>query len=102
MNSPYYSLKQGDVIYVSANKTKEKTSRLDPNMPIYISVASIVVTILALVFKKIIYYKMSAQSQENKYSNEEINVNELIKPYFLKWPWFVICAILAVVISFFR
>ncbi|AMR41631.1 polysaccharide biosynthesis/export family protein [Elizabethkingia anophelis] len=52
MESPYYNLKQGDVIYVSANKTKEKTSRLDPNMPIYISVASIVVTILALVFKK--------------------------------------------------
>ncbi|MCT3764164.1 polysaccharide biosynthesis/export family protein [Elizabethkingia anophelis] len=52
MDSPYYNLKQGDVIYVSANRTKEKTSRLDPNMPIYISVASIVVTILALVFKK--------------------------------------------------
>lgn len=52
INSPYYNLKQGDVIYVSANKTKEKTSKLDPNMPIYISVASIVVTILALVIKK--------------------------------------------------
>lgn len=52
INSPYYNLKQGDVIYVSANKTKEKSSRLDPNMPIYISVASIVVTILALVIKK--------------------------------------------------
>lgn len=52
INSPYYNLKQGDVIYVSANKTREKTSRLDPNMPIYISVAGIVVTILALVFKK--------------------------------------------------
>ncbi len=52
MDSPYYNLKQGDVIYVSANKTKEKSSRLDPNMPIYISVASIIVTILALVIKK--------------------------------------------------
>ncbi|MHA7608253.1 polysaccharide biosynthesis/export family protein [Elizabethkingia meningoseptica] len=52
MESPYYNLKQGDVIYVSANRTKEKSSRLDPNMPIYISVASIVVTILALVIKK--------------------------------------------------
>ncbi len=51
-NSPYYYLKQGDVIYVSPNSTKEKTSRLDPNAGIYISVASIVVTILALVFKK--------------------------------------------------
>ncbi|KUG10416.1 sugar transporter [Elizabethkingia sp. HvH-WGS333] len=52
IDSPYYNLKQGDVIYVSANRTREKTSRLDPNMPIYISVASIVVTILALVIKK--------------------------------------------------
>lgn len=52
ISSPYYNLKQGDVIYVSANQTKEKTSKLDPNMPIYISVASIVVTILALVIKK--------------------------------------------------
>lgn len=52
INSSYYTLKQGDVIYVSANHTMEKTSRLDPNMPIYISVAGIIVTILALVFKK--------------------------------------------------
>lgn len=51
INSPYFYLKQGDVIYVSANNTREKTSRLDPNAGIYISVASIVVTILALVFK---------------------------------------------------
>lgn len=52
IQSPYYNLKQGDVIYVSPNQTKEKTAKLDPNMPIYISVAGIVVTILALVFKK--------------------------------------------------
>lgn len=52
INSPYFYLKQGDVIYVSANKTREKASRLDPNAGIYISVASIIVTILALVFKK--------------------------------------------------
>ena len=52
INSPYYYLKQGDVIYVSANTTKEKTARLDPNAGLYIGVASIVVTILALVFKK--------------------------------------------------
>lgn len=52
VNSPYYNLKQGDVIYVSSNKTRERTSRLDPNMPIYISVASIIVTILALVIRR--------------------------------------------------
>lgn len=52
INSSYYNLKQGDVIYVSGNKTREKTSKLDPNTPIYISAAGIVVTILALVFRK--------------------------------------------------
>lgn len=52
INSPYYHLKQGDVVYVSSNKTRERSSRLDPNMPIYISVASIVVTILALVIRR--------------------------------------------------
>ena len=51
INSPYYYVKQNDVIYVTPNTTQEKTSRLDPNMPIYLSVASIVVTILALVFR---------------------------------------------------
>lgn len=100
MESPYYNLKQGDVIYVSANKTKEKTSRLDPNMPIYISVASIVVTILALVFKNN-FNIMSASSQDNQYTNEEVKINEIIKPYLLKWPWFIICAVLAVIVAFF-
>ena len=51
INSPYFYLKQNDVIIVSPNETKQKTSRLDPNTGIYISVASIVVTILALIFK---------------------------------------------------
>ena len=51
INSPYFYLKQNDVIIVSPNETKQKSSRLDPNTGIYISVASIVVTILALIFK---------------------------------------------------
>ena len=52
INSPFFYLKQNDVIIVSPNETKQKSSRLDPNAGIYISVASIVVTILALIFKK--------------------------------------------------
>lgn len=52
INSPFYYLKQGDVIYVSANQTKEKTSKLNPNLPLYISATGIIVTVLALVFKK--------------------------------------------------
>lgn len=52
ITSPYYFLKQNDVVYVSSNATVAKQSRLDPNAGLYISIASIVVTILALVFKK--------------------------------------------------
>ena len=51
INSPFYQLKQGDVIYVSANQTKEQTSRLNPNTGLYISIASIAITIIALIIK---------------------------------------------------
>ncbi|MDX8575836.1 polysaccharide biosynthesis tyrosine autokinase [Elizabethkingia sp. HX WYD] len=44
---------------------------------------------------------MSASSQENQYNNEEVNINEIIKPYLNKWTWFVICAFLAILLSFF-
>lgn len=52
IDSPYYQLKQGDVIYVSPNKTRQTASKFGPQTAIYISVASILVTILALVIKK--------------------------------------------------
>ncbi len=39
INSPFFQLKQGDVIYVSANPTKEKVARLDPNTGTYIAIA---------------------------------------------------------------
>lgn len=39
INSPFYQLKQNDVIYVSSNETKEKTARLDPNTSTYIAIA---------------------------------------------------------------
>ena len=52
INSPYYNLKQGDVIYVSTNQTKEQISRLNPNNGLYISIASIAITIIALIIRK--------------------------------------------------
>ncbi len=52
INSPYYYLKQNDVVYVEANAARERTARIDPNTGLYISIASIVVTILALVIRK--------------------------------------------------
>lgn len=55
INSPYYNLKQGDVIYVSANQTKEKTSKMDPHTGTYISIASVALGLLGIfitLFKK--------------------------------------------------
>jgi len=43
INSPFFQLRQGDVIFVSANNTKEKTSRLDPNTGTYIAIAGTVI-----------------------------------------------------------
>ncbi len=53
--SPYYQLKQGDVIYVSATPTKDKTARLDPNTNVYIAVAGTIIGLAGIfitIFKK--------------------------------------------------
>ena len=55
INSPFYQLKQGDVIYVSANPTKEKIARLDPNTSIYLAVAGSILGLAGIfitIFKK--------------------------------------------------
>ncbi len=55
INSPFFDLKQGDVIYVSANETKEKTSKLDPKTSTYISIAGVVLSLAGIfitIFKK--------------------------------------------------
>ncbi|PUB28525.1 capsular exopolysaccharide synthesis family protein [Elizabethkingia sp. YR214] len=40
--------------------------------------------------------------KENQYNQEkEFNIHEIIKPYLLKWPWFIICTILALIIAYF-
>lgn len=36
---------------------------------------------------------------EQQTNNQEIKVKEMITPYLRKWPWFVVCGILAVLIS---
>lgn len=54
-NSPFYQLKQGDIIYVSANENKEKVARQDPNTSIYIAVAGMVIGLAGIfitIFKK--------------------------------------------------
>lgn len=55
INSPYFQLKQGDVIYVSANQTKEKVAKLDPNTGTYIAIAGTIIGLAGIfitIFKK--------------------------------------------------
>lgn len=51
INSPYYYLKQNDVVYVEPNKTRVNAAGVGPNSSIFISIASILVTIIALTVK---------------------------------------------------
>ena len=55
INSPYFQLKQNDVIYVASNENKEKVARQDPNTGIYIAVAGMVIGLAGIfitIFKK--------------------------------------------------
>ncbi|WP_282148879.1 polysaccharide biosynthesis/export family protein [Algibacter lectus] len=50
-SSPYYNLKQNDIIYISPNKTKVNSSAVGPNTSVIISSASLLITVLALIIK---------------------------------------------------
>ncbi|RZJ51437.1 MAG: polysaccharide export protein [Chryseobacterium sp.] len=46
INSPYYYLKQNDMVYVQPNANREKSARVDPNTGLYISVASVIASLV--------------------------------------------------------
>ena len=48
-NSPYYYLKQGDVIYVSASRNRELAARQNPNTGLYVSMASVALGLIGLL-----------------------------------------------------
>jgi len=48
INSPFYYLKQNDVVYVEPNKTKVNSSVIGPNITVAISAISLLITIIAL------------------------------------------------------
>jgi polysaccharide export outer membrane protein len=48
-DSPYYYLKQNDVIYVEPNRTKLNTSKYSPVYSVIISVTSLVITTIVLI-----------------------------------------------------
>lgn len=51
INSPYYYLRQNDVVYIEPNKTKVNSSVVGPNIGVILSGVSLLVTILALTIK---------------------------------------------------
>lgn len=46
INSPYFYLKQNDMIYVQSNTIRQRASRVDPNTGLYISIASVVASLV--------------------------------------------------------
>lgn len=50
-NSPYYYVKQNDVIYVAPNKARKSAASYGPQTGIWISVASVLIGVLALLFR---------------------------------------------------
>ncbi len=52
LDSPFYYLKQNDIVYVEPNKVKMNSSAVGPNVSTMISVVSLLITILALAIKK--------------------------------------------------
>ncbi|WP_312765043.1 polysaccharide biosynthesis/export family protein [Epilithonimonas sp.] len=51
INSPYYYVKQNDVIYVSPNKARKSSANYGPSTTIWISIASVVLGVLALIVR---------------------------------------------------
>lgn len=51
LNSPYYYLKQNDVIYVEPNNAQVQSSSFNRNSTIYISIASLLISVLVIAFK---------------------------------------------------
>lgn len=51
LNSPVYYLSQNDVVYVEPNGARVQSSKYTQNTSIFVSVASIIITIIALVVR---------------------------------------------------
>ena len=48
-SSPFYFLQQNDVVYVEPNKSRIKSSRINPNTGIILSAVSILISLLAIL-----------------------------------------------------
>ena len=55
INSPFFQLKQGDVIYISSSEIKEKTAKMNPNTGVIIAIAGTLIGLAGIfitIFKK--------------------------------------------------
>lgn len=51
LNSPVYFLKQNDVVYVEPNGAKIQSSKYTQNTSIFVSIAGLIITIIAVIVK---------------------------------------------------
>ena len=51
MDSEYYYLKQNDVVYVEPNRAQRQSSSFDRNSTVYISIASLLLSVMVLIFR---------------------------------------------------
>ncbi len=51
LNSPYYYLKQNDILYIEPNNAQIQGASFNRNTSIYISVASLLLSVLVIVFR---------------------------------------------------
>ncbi|WP_313366851.1 polysaccharide biosynthesis/export family protein [Sphingobacterium mizutaii] len=51
LNSPVYYLRQNDVVYVEPNGAKIQSSKYTQNTSVFVSIASLIITIVAVVLK---------------------------------------------------
>lgn len=51
INSPYYYLKQNDVVYVEPNSAQRQSASYNRNAGVYISIASVLISLIVLISK---------------------------------------------------
>lgn len=51
LNSPVYYLAQNDVVYVEPNGAKVSSSKFTPNYSLLISVAGVIISVIAVISK---------------------------------------------------
>lgn len=49
LNSEYYYLQQHDIVYVEPNRAQRQSSSFNRNMPIYVSIASLLLSVLVII-----------------------------------------------------